>query len=1243
MIKFLKSISTAVIMAFIFVFLCVPVWAQEETVILQDSEQLISEEESLMSFEQSEDNADIESATLEADSRILATDVCGTNAVYELIEYADGSHELHISGTGAIENAPDWKALFQEQGVSSATLNIEEGITEIGASAFAGCNFLKGALILPESLTKIGYRAFYSCFGLTGRLDLPDSVSEIGGYAFYGCTGFYGDLSFSSGMQTICDYAFNGCLFTSYYLPAQITYLGDKLTFPKMVNGKDVTILALKNSYAYTWAKDHAYTVQAAEAKYTIEYNPTGGTVEPKNKIVYENRPFGELAIPVRAGYEFVGWYDAAVDGAKVSANTICTGDLMIYAYWNPLDYKVSFDKTGGSGTANDKDVVFDSPYGILPVVTRDHYTFVGWFTEEVGGTEITPVTPVVIPSNHTLYAHWTGDSITVNFDKVGGVGSATAITAEYGAPYGSLPVLTKDNCEFMGWYTTLSGGTKVEADTIVTFTLEHTLYARWKGKEVTVSFDRTGGTGSTPDMVVSYGAVYGTLPSTARFDKDFGGWYTQSSGGTRIESTSVVTETSDHTLYAHWTAKHVEVDFDMTGGSGTAEPINVIDGDPYGTLPTCTRDGYDFAGWYTQAGGGSVVTSATTVSNVYNHTLYAHWTPKQYTVSFDLCGGSGSAPDRTVTFGDGYGELPTVGRTHYEFGGWYTSSTGGVRVSASTRVDTASNHTLYAHWIGSRVNVSFDPVGGYGDLKDIRVNYDAAYGELPVASKYGFRQTGWYTQAEGGSQVTPDTIVSVAVDHTLYAHWTAQDYNVTYHLNGGSNDLRNPATYQRSNYSIKLYDGVKNGYTFGGWYTTSNFKSGTLVRQIPRNLAQNMDLYAKWILNTYKITYYTNLTGASNPNASKAKYSTVEPDYILKPASKKGYVHLGWYLDPEFTQPVFKISCGDYGDLRLFSKWRGAEYKVYYHGNGALGGFVPPSTHEYMKPGTALADGTEFILPGYHVKAWYTDPEFKGTKYALGYAKNNICTEDGSSIDLYACWEANTYYVMYNPNGTKGRTAKSTFVYDRNFKIGKCSYTRTGYVFDSWNTEEDGSGTKYMPGQVVADMTDGNKEIVNLYAQWTPITYYIAFNGNKASSGTAMEPVSVKYDETVTLPANTYVRDGYTFAGWSGTVKIGKSYPSFDDCDPSVLNLMAKQNGTYVLKANWEYEYTLDPNGAPESAITVGHNAADVLVKLQPNTFVYPGHRFQGWADTPGGKVRYGNKSQVKNIAGKTLYAVWK
>ncbi len=296
-----------------------------------------------------------------------------------------------------------------------------------------------------------------------------------------------------------------------------------------------------------------------------------------------------------------------------------------------------------------------------------------------------------------------------------------------------------------------------------------------------TVTLNPNGGTVSPSSITVTYNKAYGSLPNASRTGYSFDGWYTSASGGSRVTSTTTVTTAANHTLYAHWTARTYTVSLNANGGSVSPSSITVYYGSSYGyynSLPTPTRSGYSFSGWYTAASGGSYVSNSTTVTTAGNHTLYAHWSSTGMTVYFDANGGVVYTTSTIAYYGQSYGWLPEATRTGYNFDGWYTSPTGGSQVTTSTVVSTTSSHTLYAHWTAKTYTVTKIRENG-NSVSTFTVTYGSPYGDelnshpLTVNSQF----LGWFTEPEGGTQVTSETIVTTAGDHALYAQY---DYRIT-------------------------------------------------------------------------------------------------------------------------------------------------------------------------------------------------------------------------------------------------------------------------------------------------------------------------------------------------------------------------------------------------------------------------------------------------------------------------------
>ena len=229
--------------------------------------------------------------------------------------------------------------------------------------------------------------------------------------------------------------------------------------------------------------------------------------------------------------------------------------------------------------------------------------------------------------------------------------------------------------------------------------------------KTYTVSFHVNYSGGTNPaSRTVTYNSTYGTLPAPTRRGYTFGGWYTTKALTTPVKSSTKVTTTRDHTLYAKWTANTYTVTLDANGGTVTPATLSVVYDGKYGdgyndSLPSAKRDGYTFTGWYTAKIGGLKVEPFHLISKAYDHTIYACWTPNTYTVTLIGGGGKGTSL-ASYTYGVET-ELPTDWTKQCaKFDGWYTAQTGGERV---TRISTTTlgDQSYYARWSDAHTAVA--------------------------------------------------------------------------------------------------------------------------------------------------------------------------------------------------------------------------------------------------------------------------------------------------------------------------------------------------------------------------------------------------------------------------------------------------------------------------------------------------------------------------------------------------------
>ena len=278
--------------------------------------------------------------------------------------------------------------------------------------------------------------------------------------------------------------------------------------------------------------------------------------------------------------------------------------------------------------------------YEGLPVTgTLGGQAFTYGWTNSVG-TAVTNGMPFEAAGNATvLYARINSeveppDTVTVTFSGNGGTPSSQNLTQMVGEHYTlPSPDPTRTGHTFAGWFTAATGGTLVTAATVVTQTADHTLWAQWTEESpttVTVTFSGNGGTPSSQNLTQTVGEHY-ILPSPnpTRTGYTFAGWFTAQTGGTLVNASTTVTQTSAHTLWARWTdnaATTCTVSFDAQGGAVSPESKGVTAGQMYGTLPTPTRPGYTFVGWFTAASSGTLVNAATTVTQTADHTVWARW-----------------------------------------------------------------------------------------------------------------------------------------------------------------------------------------------------------------------------------------------------------------------------------------------------------------------------------------------------------------------------------------------------------------------------------------------------------------------------------------------------------------------------------------------------------------------------------------------------------------------------------------
>lgn len=292
--------------------------------------------------------------------------------------------------------------------------------------------------------------------------------------------------------------------------------------------------------------------------------------------------------------------------------------------------YTVKYNSNNGIGSMGDQTLIYDQAVNLTAnAFSRTGYTFAGWNTKADGtGTSYADkasVKNLATGGTITLYAQWTANKYTVKFNGNGADELSTASKeVTYNSTYGELPNSIRAGYNFIGWYTQPEGGVAITPDTKVAITDTQTLYAQWSQVKFLITFNANGGTSEMRQKLVSSDNKYGVLPSAEKIGYEFGGWYLDEAFTKRITEDTIVKITKNQEVYAKWVQKKYTVTFEVNGGTVDMKTKKVVAGKVYGVLPEAEKNGFEFAGWFTES--GKAITSDSIVELTADTVLYAKW-----------------------------------------------------------------------------------------------------------------------------------------------------------------------------------------------------------------------------------------------------------------------------------------------------------------------------------------------------------------------------------------------------------------------------------------------------------------------------------------------------------------------------------------------------------------------------------------------------------------------------------------
>lgn len=291
--------------------------------------------------------------------------------------------------------------------------------------------------------------------------------------------------------------------------------------------------------------------------------------------------------------------------------------------------------------------------------------------------------------------------------------------------------------------------------------------------------------------------------------------------------------------------------------------------------------------------------------------------------------------------------------------------------------------------------------------------------------------------------------------------------------------------------------------YTFGGWFDNEKCEGSAYVFTGKKMPAHHLTLYAKWVPKTYSVTVYAvDQTTVLETFTDVPMGGTILESQMPEVTLGTGDSFLGW-MDMQDHMP-FHFDTEIHRDYKLYAKTGNAKQFTVTYALGGGSGNAPVDSNRYARGAQAV------VLPATGV----TPPEGKVFLYWSAAGDSTRCYPGGKltvtgDMTLTAVYGQKTeaVTVTYHSNFAPDKTY-TTAEMPNNSTITLPGYTdlglpeNPGYTFAGWNTQADGSGTKYMPGDkvLVDTMAPGN----HLYAIWAKGSYLLTIHYVYASGGAA-------------------------------------------------------------------------------------------------------------------------------------------
>ena len=786
---------------------------------------------------------------------------------------------------------------------------------------------------------------------------------------------------------------------------------------------------------------------------------------------------------------------------------------------------------------------------------TRDGYRFVGWNTKADGsGTDWTGWInkPWQWSYGHgvTLYAQWKANNYTVSINPNGGSYNGTTgitkISQALGTTVEINQIPTRSGYTFVGWTRSGSGslhsGNSYGRSGITQYEkadADGTAYTNYK-----MNFNNTTNAGYAYPSIqyFSYGYTSGhtyRLSVDVRVNKSSGNEYAHIRHSAFVNNW-VAPSTTVNYLTNGWEHRTVERTFTGTTSEQSGTKYNIypfvefyagIAGGKTGILDFDMKNLtiYDVtAGKYINSNYENVKNGATVDVGKGDTTITAVWVPNSYqqTVRVRFENADGSFTD----YSQAYQANHDYGSTfEWEFPAskQYESTKVSYKVTGAKSTDV----TVYRKKYTVKILTKTQKLDGtwpdsYSDVSSRYVKSSYRYGEecrtqISLIGAPDTEHPYWEAFAVTENKELKYDLKRYKNTLKIYAslsdkideerenkYFTFDFYVADKLVRQSVYNVNDVSIYYGNNYTIKNIQ-PRNGYHYTNMYFSRN-----PIHNLGKPTKDETGVFNGYFSgestyqyslcispNTYTINYNGN--GATSGTTTSSSHTYNESKSLTKNGfTRTGYTFKGWTTNADGTgstysneQEVKNLSTKNGDNVTLYAQWTPNTYTItskyfYYYQNNTWKQFDTKT--EQRTYGSSFAPHNVNSPTGYHAGnnyGYYTEK----SEYLGGgtVGTNNITVNQ--NIIVHVHYYPNTYTITYKPNGGSGSDQTQTVTYGTAWTSKDAIYSRTGYTQTSWNTQANGSGTKYT---LNLGQTDKQLSNVTLYAQWTPNSYYLDLNG---------------------------------------------------------------------------------------------------------------------------------------------------